>query len=90
MTMQGTDTQNQIRRLMAERDLLISAIAPEDYAKIQAQLVAIAESPDEPPQLATLLYRLWQGSQMTPYDAELDGAIASALQPWVEQLQRKG
>jgi hypothetical protein len=39
---------NQVRRLMAERDLLLSAIAPEDYAKIQAQLVAIAESPDEP------------------------------------------
>jgi hypothetical protein len=40
-------TQNQIRRLMAERDLLLSAIAPEDYAKIEPQMKAISESPDE-------------------------------------------
>ena len=39
--------QNQIRRLMAERDLLLSAIAPEDYAKIEPQMKAISESPDE-------------------------------------------
>lgn len=41
------ETQNRIRRLTAERDLLLSAIAPADYAKIEAQLVAISESPDE-------------------------------------------
>src|ERR1700761_3676169 len=39
---------NQVRRLMAERDLLLSAIAPADYAKIEKQLAAIAESPDQP------------------------------------------
>jgi cell fate (sporulation/competence/biofilm development) regulator YlbF (YheA/YmcA/DUF963 family) len=38
---------DQIRRLMAERDLLLSAISPVDYAKIQAQLVAVSESPDD-------------------------------------------
>lgn len=37
---------SQIARLMAERDLLLSAIAPEDYMKIKAQLVAISEKPD--------------------------------------------
>jgi hypothetical protein len=37
---------SQIRRLMAERDLLLSAIRPEDYAKIREKLVAVSESPD--------------------------------------------
>jgi hypothetical protein len=38
---------NRIRRLMLERDLLLQAISPDDYAKIQAQMVVISESPDE-------------------------------------------
>jgi hypothetical protein len=42
------DTQAQIRRLMAERDLLLSAIAPEDYDKIKDKLVAVSESSDVP------------------------------------------
>jgi hypothetical protein len=42
------ETQNQIRRLMAERDLLLSAIAPEDYDRIKDKLVAVSESPDTP------------------------------------------
>ena len=33
---------------MGERDLLLSAIAPADYAKIQARIVAISESTDAP------------------------------------------
>jgi hypothetical protein len=41
------ELRNQVRRLMAERDLLLFAIAPEDYAKIQAQLAAISETPDQ-------------------------------------------
>ena len=43
-----TEQQNQVRRLMGERDLLLSAIAPADYAKIQARIVAISESTDAP------------------------------------------
>lgn len=36
----------QIRRLMAERDLLLGAIASEDYAKIKDQMVRVSESPE--------------------------------------------
>lgn len=39
---------NRINRLMMERDLLMSAIAPADYERIKAQLDAISESPDKP------------------------------------------
>jgi hypothetical protein len=39
--------KNQIRRLMAERDLLLSAISPSDYDKIKDQMDTISESPDE-------------------------------------------
>lgn len=38
---------NQVRRLMAERDLLLSAISETDYAKIQTEMDAISTSPDE-------------------------------------------
>lgn len=36
----------QVARLMAERDLLLFAIAPGDYAKVEAKMVAISETPD--------------------------------------------
>lgn len=36
----------QVIRLMNERDLLLSAIAHEDYVKIEAQFVKISETPD--------------------------------------------
>lgn len=39
--------RNQIRRLMAECDLLLGAISSEDYAKIKDQMDKISESPDE-------------------------------------------
>lgn len=39
--------QNQIRRLMAERDLLLSAIAPADYERVRAQIDVVVESPDQ-------------------------------------------
>lgn len=39
--------RNQIRRLMAECDLLLSALSTADYEKIKDQMVAISESPDE-------------------------------------------
>ena len=36
----------QVIRLMNERDLLLSAIAQEDYAKIELQIKKISEAPD--------------------------------------------
>lgn len=39
--------RNQVRRLMAERDILLSAISPMDYDKVKAQLESISESPGE-------------------------------------------
>lgn len=40
------DEENQVRRLMAEHDLLLSAIAPADYDKIKDQMKQVSESPD--------------------------------------------
>jgi hypothetical protein len=42
----GTDVHAQVARLLAERNLLLQAIAGEDYEKIQAKLVKISETPD--------------------------------------------
>jgi succinate dehydrogenase flavin-adding protein (antitoxin of CptAB toxin-antitoxin module) len=45
----GNDREllNRVRRLMRERDILLGAIAPEDYAKVKDQIAAISESPDQ-------------------------------------------
>ena len=37
----------QIKRLQLERDILLAAISPADYAKVQARLDAIANASDE-------------------------------------------
>lgn len=44
----------QIQRLTAERDLLLSAIRPEELATIQPRLDAIAAEPSKPGRLAEL------------------------------------
>lgn len=41
------ELQAQYNRVSAERDLLLSAIRPEEYATIQERMVAISETPDE-------------------------------------------
>jgi hypothetical protein len=46
--------QDQIHRLTAERDLLLSAIRPEELATIQARLDAIANEPSKPGVLSEL------------------------------------
>lgn len=45
----GTTESPQIARLMAERDLLLFAIAPKDYAKIEVALSAISKTTDDGP-----------------------------------------
>jgi hypothetical protein len=44
----------QIQRLTVERDLLLSAIRPEELATIQARLDAISTAPSKPGVLARL------------------------------------
>lgn len=40
---------NQIRRGLEERDVLIGAIAPQDYDRVKDEMVAISLSPDQEP-----------------------------------------
>jgi hypothetical protein len=46
--------QDQIHRLTAERDLLLSAIRPEELATIQERLDAIVNEPSKPGVLSEL------------------------------------
>lgn len=54
-----------VERLMAERDLLLSAISPEDYAKVQKQIVTISEAPGTTPALVN------SGLPLTDYSIQL-------------------
>jgi hypothetical protein len=90
--MSDTAIQNQVRRLMAERDLLLSAIAPEDYAKIEAKIVAISESPEEPPspEIPTKLTLRQENAlraELGRYITE-NGALTAALRTAREERDR--
>lgn len=46
--------EDQLRRMTEERDILLSAIRPEELATVQARLDAIAAEPSKPGVLSEL------------------------------------
>jgi hypothetical protein len=46
LTDEIADLKARLARVIGERDLLLFAISPEDYAKVEAKIVAVSETPD--------------------------------------------
>lgn len=70
-----------IERLMAERDLLLSAISPEDYAKVQKQMVVISETPDPGSPLSDADIALIHNGLLIPNERSIQ-SMAREIRKW--------